>query len=338
MEENKIARKEKKLFLIWIVVILGIVFVLAAIVGTDIVSSVSKERKVQAQLVLGQKYLNELNYEQAIIAYEEAIKIEPNCVEAYLGLAEVYVILSDYEQAIGVLQNGYDITKDERLKKRLEEVIVLNTHVHDWMEANYQEPKRCSGCDETEGGPLEPGFEKMGLAFNVQLGENYDYITCTSMDSSLPTIAQLTFTDYRVFEGDELHEPMEGYEWRSVHASALYGDENAWNYGCKYRWLNFDYYFVNEEDEIKEDKENDTKEYTINYMGKDFTECCFQTEDGKFREWSENGTCEFHIDFFARVPIGYDGMVIAFCDAAKGDEIIKLNEQIDENTLFFRMD
>ncbi len=74
-------------------------------------------------LSLGQKYLLEGNYEEAIVAFEKAIKIDKKCVDAYLGMADAYVGLDDIDKAKEILQKGYDATGDERLKVRLDDLI-----------------------------------------------------------------------------------------------------------------------------------------------------------------------------------------------------------------------
>lgn len=80
--------------------------------------------KVREQLELGLKYLSELEYDQAVVAYEIAIEIEPMNVDAYLGLAAAYVGKGDYEASVRVLQKGYDLTQDETLMNKLDEVNV----------------------------------------------------------------------------------------------------------------------------------------------------------------------------------------------------------------------
>lgn len=102
----------------------------------------------QEQYDLGVRYLSEGNYEEAIIAFSAAIEIDPNRAEAYvgrgdaylgfgeteenlaaaladyeealaldgtlvnawLGLAEVYISQGDYDMALEVLQNGLEST------------------------------------------------------------------------------------------------------------------------------------------------------------------------------------------------------------------------------------
>ena len=53
----------------------------------------------QEQYDLGIKYLEEGNYEEAIIAFNAAIEIDPKRPEAYIGLADVYTALGDTDAA-----------------------------------------------------------------------------------------------------------------------------------------------------------------------------------------------------------------------------------------------
>lgn len=52
-----------------------------------------------SQLQLGQKYLSEMNYSEAIAAFTEAIRLDPNDIQAYLGRAQAYEALEKYEEA-----------------------------------------------------------------------------------------------------------------------------------------------------------------------------------------------------------------------------------------------
>lgn len=47
-------------------------------------------------------------------------------VGAYLGLADAYIGKVDYEAAVRVLQKGYNLTHDETLKNKLDEVKIMN--------------------------------------------------------------------------------------------------------------------------------------------------------------------------------------------------------------------
>lgn len=136
IEEHKIMKKNKKPM-----VIIGIVLVLCLIAaGIFALTANSAERRLANQLELGRKYLEEMNYEQAIVAFEAAIAIDPKCEEAYLALAEtyvaqgtgdsgvylpgadIYVSQDNIEKAIKVLEEGYSQTGSETILAKLEEL------------------------------------------------------------------------------------------------------------------------------------------------------------------------------------------------------------------------
>jgi len=76
--------------------------------------------KLQEQLDLGAKYLEEMDYEQALMAFQAALSIEPKNVDAYLGIVEVYIRKNDFETALKYAREGYEATGDERLKEKID--------------------------------------------------------------------------------------------------------------------------------------------------------------------------------------------------------------------------
>lgn len=114
-------RKKKKISKFFIIA--GIVAAVAVIFAAVFVA-VGGIDKVQAlqQLSLGNKYLDDLDYEEAIAAFEAAIEIEPKMEKAYIGLAEAYIGLGDYDSAIRVLEEGIEETDSDRLRDYLEEI------------------------------------------------------------------------------------------------------------------------------------------------------------------------------------------------------------------------
>ena len=114
----------------------------------------------QEQYDLGVRYLSEGNYQEAIIAFTAAIEIDPKkapayvgrgnayvksgeteenltaakadykkaieldetSAEAYLGLADVFLLNDDKSSAFAILGRGYEITNDEIILSRLEQM------------------------------------------------------------------------------------------------------------------------------------------------------------------------------------------------------------------------
>ena len=122
-EQKNVVTKQKK-FPVW--VIIAAVAVLAVIATTVIVIAGSgTARKVSKQLELARKYAMELNYEQAVIAYEAVIKIDPKNTDAYLELADVYVEMGQPEKAEEVLKTAAENVEKDDLKKidqKIEEI------------------------------------------------------------------------------------------------------------------------------------------------------------------------------------------------------------------------
>ena len=72
------------------------IILLAVFLFTACASGASKESE---KIELGQKYLTELNYTEAVAAFTEVVKIDPSNIEAYAGRAEAYKGLKQYDDA-----------------------------------------------------------------------------------------------------------------------------------------------------------------------------------------------------------------------------------------------
>ena len=71
---------------------------------------------------LGNKYLDDGEYDKAIIEFEKAINLDDTCAEAYIGIAKAYIGLGKPDIAKKYLQDGYDKTGDPEIKKMLDEL------------------------------------------------------------------------------------------------------------------------------------------------------------------------------------------------------------------------
>lgn len=150
--------KNKKVLIIAV----GII-VLACIIGAVIFATGAGSRKLNKQLNLGNKFLTELNYEQALASFKKAISIDPKNVEAYLGAADAYIKLADaekdfkdkrelYDEAVDLLKDGYDITSDNRLQSKIDEInelIIFTEAVDSTFEEGSSQQSEPVAIEET---------------------------------------------------------------------------------------------------------------------------------------------------------------------------------------------
>ena len=149
MQEQVVDKKKNKIVLF--AGILGVLLlVVLGVVITQHIISANKDRKVNEQLEEAQHFLDDLDYEQAIVAYEAVIEIDPMSVDAYMGLASVYEAQGEYEKALEVLQLGYEKTQSDNILQeinRIKELIsqdgneqVIETEIEIEIEGDSQYP------------------------------------------------------------------------------------------------------------------------------------------------------------------------------------------------------
>lgn len=121
-QSNQTVDKKSKNPLIAIISISGIVLVGIVIVLIMIFSQPKTNSKLSEQISLGEKYLTEENYDEAIVAFKKAIQIDPNEPQLYIQLADAYIGKGDKDSAVETLENGYKTTGSEEIKKKLDEL------------------------------------------------------------------------------------------------------------------------------------------------------------------------------------------------------------------------
>lgn len=108
-EENGTKKKLLVVIILEIIalLILGAVFILL---------NINKANRYQDRLSMGNKYLAEMNYEDAQICYRNAIRIDQKKAEAYVRLSDVYVEQNRYDVAWDILELAQErvSTKERR--------------------------------------------------------------------------------------------------------------------------------------------------------------------------------------------------------------------------------
>ena len=81
------------------------------------------EQRLKRHLSLGDKYLNELEYADALLEYRIAIAIDSKSTNAYIGAANAYIGLEEYDLAEEILYIGASSVEDDRDFMKKQELI-----------------------------------------------------------------------------------------------------------------------------------------------------------------------------------------------------------------------
>ena len=87
---------------VWAVILVFAVFLTGC-------SQKKEETTWQKQYDLGVRYLEEGNYEEAIIAFTAAIEIDPKQAPVYVGRGDAYIGLGETEENLASAQADYEM-------------------------------------------------------------------------------------------------------------------------------------------------------------------------------------------------------------------------------------
>lgn len=194
MEEQKIIQKKRPK--IWIAGVAAVVILMVAGLMISVFVSDGSDREYNDHLDLARKYLDEMNYEQAVVELRLAIEIEPNNSEAYFELAEVYTAMGDYESAQAVLAEGYAATGDERLAAEQERLAAEQER----LAAEQERP-----AQEYDISPGQDGQESNEAGQTVGTGDFYEKYAelCSLGEKAFIGRARGTFDRYLTFQERE---------------------------------------------------------------------------------------------------------------------------------------
>ena len=148
-----------------IALLLIILLVAAVIIGFN-AQSAQRQKEYDNHIEAAEKYLTELDYEQAIAEYILAYEIEPNeevldaLEQTYIVYAQSYVDTGDYERANSILEEGYAQTDRESLRERIEKLqtemeAAQRRRQEEEEQRRIEEERRASGMVEFPFGASE---------------------------------------------------------------------------------------------------------------------------------------------------------------------------------------
>lgn len=140
----------------------------------------------QEQYDSGIKFVKEAKYEEAIISFTKALKIDPKQPQAYVSLAQVYMTQNMPIQAQAVLDSGFANTKADEIRQA-------------YIDLNFTPPAKTETEEKSNGRYYIYSYDEDGNILritkydadgNVTSYEIYEYdrdgnkISCTSCDST----------------------------------------------------------------------------------------------------------------------------------------------------------
>ncbi len=102
------------------ITILAIAAVLALAIAVGGTIYMSSPQRLEKLLSLGDKYLAELDYENALLAFEKALEINPENERAYIGITKSYMGLGRYDDALETVEKAISLLgkNDELIELR----------------------------------------------------------------------------------------------------------------------------------------------------------------------------------------------------------------------------
>ena len=117
------------------VLIIVVIAVIVVTTGIGIAACTPQDKSLRTLSAtelhdLGDKYLLEMNYEQALLQFVQAIEIEPKNASLYIKAAEAYIGLGDKNGAIDILEKGLEqLSGYEEIKALLDSLVISDNSI-----------------------------------------------------------------------------------------------------------------------------------------------------------------------------------------------------------------
>lgn len=189
-EEKRMGEKQSKRKM-WIVIGVGaLLLVIAAAAGILAVSHMMSRQSYSESIKTAEKYVQEGNFEQAIVSYQNAIEEMPEEEDGYMGLADVYLQQDETSSAKVILKKGYLITDSPKIRYMLDGI----------EDGTYQ--VRLIGDPKPEKETMEyKGEFGWNVSFLQQL-QNFSYQDFQTEYGSSPDIVEVSKGELEVVHPD----------------------------------------------------------------------------------------------------------------------------------------
>lgn len=145
---------------------LRIRFVILCIILVLCISGCSEKQQaltVDELISLGEKFLLDLNYEQALIQFNRVIEIEPMNARGYTGAAEAYIGLDKDDDAIAILRQGLDLTGNDNISEMYNKLTSVSSEKPEYSQS--EQPTKSESVKDYESNYIiewiDPTFEAL---------------------------------------------------------------------------------------------------------------------------------------------------------------------------------
>jgi VWFA-related protein len=158
-------------------------------------------------LDLGEKYLLDLDYEQALVQFDLVITIEPRNPRGYTGAAEAYIGMGDIDSAIAILRQGLELLPDNaEIQAMLDELTKpsapLYLEIHQIDSSTFPEiTLYFTALDEQ--GDMVMGLDAEAFAIQEQ-GKTTDITAFREGGGHMPIAVSLIMDNSSSMDGNEL--------------------------------------------------------------------------------------------------------------------------------------
>lgn len=156
--------------------LLGLLCLFLAGIGAYLGVQISQVKRYEEQISLGDKYLEELDYENAEIAYRKAVEISEKRESSYVKLTVLYIEQEEYEKAAQMIEEGREQTGKEEVFSDLQQ------QVEELEPSREPEEDTSQKEEEKESFDWERAFEKTILSeLELLTSEDLNYSTSSSV-------------------------------------------------------------------------------------------------------------------------------------------------------------
>lgn len=102
-----------------LIVLSSLLVIVIGVIAFILINGHMVESQYTASISKAEEYVQAKNYEDAIVAYKEALEIDPDSEDAYVGLADTYIEMGDTVNAISIVNTGLARIDSSKLRDTL---------------------------------------------------------------------------------------------------------------------------------------------------------------------------------------------------------------------------